>query len=239
MISRIGHNDPETDIDMKKKRNGDSEFLAGPSLRNGSLATAYYRFLKRHLLGRVEKAGLTPNQISLIGVLFAAAVPLGFAVHPLLGLLFLIGSAVADSLDGLIARKNSQATVFGSFLDDSLDRIADFLYLVGFWILFWGSRLWLPATLLTLFAIGMTLTASYIGIRASLAGIHGPTGIFDRATRTLYLIAWAGLMVLIPGARPAILWMGLIFFDLLALATVAQRIFWVRRLSSPAGMKNI
>jgi phosphatidylglycerophosphate synthase len=224
---------------MKKNRNGDTEYLAEPSLRNGSLATAYYRFLKRHLLGRVEKAGLTPNQVSLMGVIFAAAVPVGFAVHPLLGLLFLTASAVSDSLDGLVARRNSQATVFGAFLDDSLDRIADFLFLVGFWVLFRDSRLWLPATLLTLFATGMTLTASYIGLRASLSDIRCPTGIFDRSTRTLYLIAWAGLMVLIPGARTAILWMGLVLFDLLLSATVIHRIFWVRRLSNPARMKNI
>lgn len=224
---------------MEKDKNGNYENLSKQSLRNGLLATAYYHFLTRHLLRQVEKASLTPNQISLIGVLCAAAVPLGFAVHPFWGLLFLICSAVADSLDGLIARKRNQATVFGAFLDDSLDRIADFLYLMGFWVMFWGNRLWLPATLLTLFAIGLTLVVSYIGVRASLEGIRCPASILDRATRTIYLIAWAGLIVLIPGARPAILWVGLSLYNLLALVTVAHRILQVRQLSHPSGRKNI
>jgi len=220
-------------FDMKNGKNGNPTGGDRPSLRNGSMATSYYRFLTRHLLGHVEKARLSPNQISLIGVLCAAVVPLGFAVHPFVGLLFLVFSAMADSLDGLVARKRNQATAFGAFLDDSLDRVADFLYLVGFWVLFWSSRLWLPATVLTLSAIGLTQVVSYIGIRSALAGMRCPEGILGRTARTVYLIAWAGLIVCVPGGRPAIMWMGLVLYNTLVLTTLIQRILYFRRFSSP------
>ncbi len=233
MISRTKQTDPERKFDMENGKNGNPLGGAKPSLRNGSLATSYYRFLTQHLLGHVEKAGLTPNQISLIGMLCAVVVPLGFAAHPLVGLLFLVFSAVADSLDGLVARKRNQATAFGAFLDDSLDRVAEFLYIVGFWVLFWSSRLWLPATVLTLSAIGLTQVASYIGIRSTLAGMRCPDGILGRPARTIYLIAWAGLIVCVPGGRPAILWMGLIVFNTLVLTTVIQRILHIHRFSRP------
>lgn len=224
---------------MDKKRDDTTTSRVKAAVRNGSMASAYYRFLTRHLLGRVEKAGLTPNQISLIGVLCAAAVPPGFAVHPLVGLLFLTGSAVADSLDGLLARKRNQATVFGGFLDDSLGHIAEFLYLVGFWVLFWGDRGWLAATLITMLAIGLTQVSVYMGVRSTLGGIRCPAAILDRTTRIFYLIGWAGMIVLIPGARPAIQWGGLVLYTTLTLATVIHRMWTIYRSTRAMDKRNI
>jgi CDP-diacylglycerol--glycerol-3-phosphate 3-phosphatidyltransferase len=224
---------------MQTGKNDNYADLANTSLRNGSQASAYYRFLARHVLGRIEKTGLTPNQITLIGVLLAVAVPPGFALHPFVGLSFLTLSAVADSLDGLVARKGDRTTVFGAFLDDSLDRVADVFYLMGFWMLFRNSRLWLPATVLVLLAVGLGLVVGYVGIRAALDDIRSPATILDRTGRTLFLIAWAGLIVFIPGARPAILWSGLILYDILVLATLIQRIVHVQHTCHPPDRKNI
>ena len=59
------------------------------------------------------------------GVLLAAAVPIGFFLHPVVGLLFMLISGFVDTLDGLLARRRNVASVFGAFLDSTLDRIPE------------------------------------------------------------------------------------------------------------------
>ena len=224
---------------MRKNRDGNVAGTGKPLLRSESSVKAYYGFLARHLLPQVEKAGLSPNQISLVGLLLAILVPPAFALHPLTGLIFLTASIVADSLDGLVARKRNQATVFGAILDNTLDRVADFLYLVGFWVLFWNNRLVLPAALLTLLAVGLTQVVDYISVRTSLEGVQRPTIFMDRTTRLLYLAVWAGLIFLIPAARPAILWTGLALYTILVSAALVRGILHVRRLCSSTEGKKI
>ena len=81
--------------------------------------------------------------------------------------------------------------------------------LVSFWVLFRQHPLRLPATLLTFTAIGLTQMASYVTAKAALIGIRCPAGMMDRVACVPYQIAWAGLIVIIPGAHSAIAWMGL------------------------------
>jgi hypothetical protein len=57
----------------------------------------------------------------------------------------------------------------------------------------------------------------------------------DRTARTIYLLAWALLLALIPPARTPILWIGLVPYLILVFATVWQRIHLARHVLDQEG----
>ena len=69
------------------------------TFRKSFLAEPYYRWLDKRILSYVNRLTLNPNQFTLVGVLLAAAVPIGFFLHPVVGLLFMLISGFADTED--------------------------------------------------------------------------------------------------------------------------------------------
>jgi len=80
------------------------------------------------------KAGLNPNQISALGILFAVVCSfsywLGGLLSPVASLrqtfislapIFLLISGFCDALDGTLARLYIETTTFGGFLDSLLN----------------------------------------------------------------------------------------------------------------------
>jgi len=67
-------------------------------LRKSFLAEPYYRWLDKRILPYVNRLTLSPNQFTLVGVLLAAAVPIGFFLHPVVGLLFMLISNLINNL---------------------------------------------------------------------------------------------------------------------------------------------
>jgi phosphatidylglycerophosphate synthase len=171
--------------------------------------------------------GISANQVTLLGVALAALVPVAFWFKPSLGLLLIILSGIADSLDGLVARKLNQVSVFGTFLDSSLDRVSDFFYLLGIWSMFWripGRGL---STLVLMIALLLTVMISYTKARAEGLGIQCRLGIMDRGIRVVYLIVWCGFIVFVPSQTQIALWTGLTLYCGLTIFMVLQRIFHV------------
>lgn len=177
--------------------------------------------------------GLTPNQISLLGMLaayFSAylywssqsndATLVGAA-----GLLLISG--FLDALDGVVARAYGKVTLFGGFLDSLLDRYADSLVLTGI-ILGWlaeGSPLWLLAGL---FAVLGSLLVSYSRARAEAAGVKMETvGLAERAERII-IIVFASFLTLF--WRDALRW-GIVLLAVLTNLTVIQRIIYFKKAS--------
>jgi phosphatidylglycerophosphate synthase len=180
------------------------------------------------LLPYIVKRGISANQVTLLGVALAALVPVAFWFKPSLGLLLIILSGIADSLDGLVARKLNQVSVFGTFLDSSLDRVSDFFYLLGIWGMFWripGRGL---STLVLMIALLLTVMISYTKARAEGLEIQCRVGFMDRGIRVVYLIVWCGFIVFVPSQTQIALWTGLTLYCGLTIFTVLQRIFHVR-----------
>ncbi|MFW6456385.1 MAG: CDP-alcohol phosphatidyltransferase family protein [Desulfohalobiaceae bacterium] len=200
-------------------------------LRNTALARAYFALQERTSLAWLGSSGISANQLTLIGLLLAVLVPGAFFLHPWLGLLCMGLSAAADSLDGPLAREKGQQSSFGALLDSTSDRVADFFYLCGFWVVFWqlSQQLFL-ATFLVFSAFLLTVLISYIKARIEGLGGSCRVGLLGRAPRTIFLLLWALLLAAWPGGRELVLWAGLALFWALSLLTVLQRLQQARRI---------
>ena len=202
--------------------------------RQTAAARFYYRILDEHIAPYAER--LAPNHASLAGLLLAVLVPWGFSVAAILGLLFLGLSAALDGLDGHLARQRGMQTRFGAFLDSTLDRCADFFYLAGFWVFAQSMSLeafWFTAGILL--ALLASFLVSYSKARLEALGARCDIGLMDRTARTIALLGWGLALVVLPPARVAILWLGLIVYLLLTLATVWQRVSLAKRVLDQEG----
>jgi archaetidylinositol phosphate synthase len=140
-----------------------------------------------------HKLGLTPNKISVIGLILALASAASYVLVTaesswllILAVVFLLASGFCDTLDGIVARTFQQTTVFGGFFDSMLDRYADAalyaaIIIAGLCNLSWGP-VW------GLAALTGSVMVSYTRARAEAAGIKMESvGFAERAERMLIL----------------------------------------------------
>ena len=198
------------------------------ALRDTIFGDYFYRILKRSYIPKAKQSLLTPNQVTVFGLVSAIFVPIGFYMHPIWGLVFMIFSGCADAVDGLVAKKQGTDTRFGAFLDSSFDRMSDFFYLFGFWVLCWRMERIVLASGLIFFAFLFTFMISYIKAKGESLGVRCENGLMERGLRTLYLILWALALSIFPAAFETILWWGLAVFCVLTLFTAIQRIVFIR-----------
>ncbi len=78
------------------------------------------------------KMGLTPNQLTLISLVFGAASALLYAFqHAYLAAAMLLLSGLFDFIDGGVARLSGKASAFGAAIDWIIDKYVDCLVLIG------------------------------------------------------------------------------------------------------------
>ena len=194
------------------------------ALRESGLGRAYYRRLEAWVLPLVERTGLSPSGLSLLGVLAAALVPAAFWLHPFAGVVCMLVSGVLDNLDGLLSRARSSTGPYGEFLDSTLDRIADVFFLTGFWVLLWGvTDLAVFGTLLVLGCLAVTLLVGYTKERIESLGVTCTGGIFGRPERVILLLVLGSAVGVFPGQAERILFLGLGAYLVLGVLTLGQR----------------
>lgn len=178
------------------------------------------------------KAGLTPNQISALGVIFALVSGFSYwfsaslssqgslwKVFIIFAALSILISGFCDALDGALARLYGHTTSFGGFLDSLLDRYADSaiyfgLMMGGLCDMSWGIA-----------ALVGSLLVSYARARSEAAGVKMETvGIAERAERLLIIVLGSLLSLL---WREAPRW-SIILLALLTNFTVLQRAIYFR-----------
>jgi len=161
----------------------------------------------------------------MIGFLFSFV----FAYFLLIGnhtlaILSFVG-VLTDTLDGYVARNTGKVSVYGGFLDSTLDRASDFVIINAF--AFAGLVNWRITLILTL----LSFLISYTRSRAELAGggkFKLDIGIMERTERLLAMVLF---LIIYTAFLPEYLWrtynileIGFIFLSLISLITVIQRV---------------
>ncbi|TMG97649.1 MAG: CDP-alcohol phosphatidyltransferase family protein [Betaproteobacteria bacterium] len=145
--------------------------------------------LLRPIIRLLMRARITPNQLTLAGLVLAIFAGVLAAIGSLsLAALVLLLSGFLDALDGELARQSDSQTPFGAFLDSISDHYGDFAVYLG--IAWQMQRSGEHATvLLTLVAMFGSLVGSQIRSRAGMMGLDTKdVGIFTRAERIIVFV---------------------------------------------------
>ena len=133
-----------------------------------------------------------PNTITIVGTVFMAAGGVLYGTGHIMTGGWLIGiTALSDVLDGMVARKGNKASVYGAFLDSTLDRVSDGVVLGGlavFYALNTQHRsVWMVVVCLT--AIIGAFVTSYTRAKADSLGLDAKVGLLQREERVVLLSA--------------------------------------------------
>ena len=143
--------------------------------------------LTERLVGLLAAAGVTPNQVSLAGLLIAiAAAPLFATGWLSLGAWVFAAGSVTDSFDGALARRTGRASEVGAFLDSIFDRIGEAAALAGVAVYLAINDRYLAVGAIVLALLGGSLT-SYVRARAEALGIACTVGWISRTERVFIM----------------------------------------------------
>jgi phosphatidylinositol phosphate synthase len=195
--------------------------------RNGRQARSAQE-LRDYARNRLIESRLTPNTISMAGLVgnLVAALLVTQHLFFLAGIAFILGS-VMDTLDGRYSRMSGKGTLFGAFLDSTLDRIEEGVVLAAVAGYFAATGDDFAAAMCVIAVLG-SLMVSYTRARAEALGVECKVGLATRPVRVVLLSIG---LVFAKGA-------GLGDFELLApaiyaiaaltIVTVFQRVWHVR-----------
>ena len=142
-------------------------------------------------VGRLlAKTGVSANMLSVLSLLTAGVCTYLFWIQQLLwGIFFLLLAGFIDMLDGSVARATGQQTRFGAVLDHTLDRYAEFLFLLGFGLGGYVEFHWIYIAFFSM------IMASFVRAKAeSIGGLESCAGIgIERKEKIALLVVGAGL----------------------------------------------
>src|SRR5216683_533634 len=165
----------------------------------------------------LAQLGITPNTLTLAGLLLSAITAGVIAQGSLLvGGLLVLFAGIFDMFDGALARARNASTIFGAFLDSTLDRYSESIILFGlFWYAlqaktlhenlwpFHNEQFWMLSSIYI--AVVGSLMVSYAKARAEGLGLECKTGLLARPERVVILaiglitgtVIWAVLLLAI------------------------------------------
>ncbi len=148
-------------------------------------------YVRGYLLqvGRViARTGVTPNQLTLIGLglNIIVAIVIATGEFRLGGVLLLLASAF-DMLDGAVARATESISKVGGFLDSTLDRYSEVVVYLGVLIYLLDTDDARTASILVVVASSGALMISYARAKAESIGYAASVGLAARPERVVLL----------------------------------------------------
>jgi CDP-diacylglycerol---glycerol-3-phosphate 3-phosphatidyltransferase len=160
---------------------------SAPPRRNNRAAARNGQEFRTYARNRLIESRLTPNAISMMGLVgnIVAAVLVTQELFFLAGIAFVLGS-VMDTLDGRYSRMSGKGTLFGAFLDSTLDRIEEGIVLaaVAGYFAAEGENF---AAAMCVVAVLFSLMVSYTRARAEALGVECKVGLATRPVRVVIL----------------------------------------------------
>ena len=152
---------------------------------------AWVRRRAEALMSAVGRVPLTPNQVTVVGMVltFVAASLAAFGQLRWAGVVLIL-AGTCDILDGALARSTNKSYTYGAFLDSTLDRYSEgaiYLGLAAYFVSMGGPlERWL--VLATLAALAGSFLVSYVRARAQSLGFTCDSGIFARPERVVVTV---------------------------------------------------
>jgi CDP-diacylglycerol--glycerol-3-phosphate 3-phosphatidyltransferase len=200
---------------------------------SASMLTVHVRTpLSRVLLpvGRaLARAGLRPDTLTVVGAIGVVAGAL--VCYPqgrfFVGTLVITAFVLADLLDGAVARaRGGTGSLWGAFLDSTMDRISDAAIFAGLVLWFAGRGDDVLLAAVALFDLVAGVLVSYTKARAEGLGLTCNVGLMERSERLIVVLLATGLDGLgVPYVLAAALWL----LAVTTAVTVGQRVAEVRR----------
>ena len=152
---------------------------------------AWVRRRAEALMSAVGRVPLTPNQVTVVGLMltFVAASLAAFGHLRWAGVV-LIFAGTCDILDGALARSTHASYPYGAFLDSTLDRYSEGAIYVGLaaYFISTGGPLQRWLVLATLAALAGSFLVSYVRARAQSLGFTCESGVFARPERVVVTV---------------------------------------------------
>ena len=174
------------------------------------------RFLEQPLVRVLAVLGVTPNQISVVGLLASGGTAYLLANGEFrTAAIVLILAGALDMVDGALARLKNLTSSRGALVDSAADRVSEAITFLGLLVFYINSdsttNVWL-----TYIAMIGSFMVSYLRARGEGLGIDCTVGIMTRPERVLVLtISLLMHQVMV----------GLIIISCLSWVTAVQR-FW-------------
>lgn len=180
----------------------------------------WFRWYYGPIAAALERTGIHPNVLTLIGLAGTAGVAVLIALHHMTtaGIVLLIMGPI-DAMDGALARMRNQASRWGAFVDAVTDRYSELFLFLGFLIYYLSVKNSTGIICAYLAAAGSVLV-SYVKARADANKLDANVGLLTRVERYL---------VLIPGLIFNIPLIALIIIAVFANITALQRIYRARQ----------
>ena len=176
-----------------------------------------------------------PNTITIVGTVLTVAGGVIYGTgHISVGGWFLGITALTDVLDGMVARRSNRTSVFGAFLDSTLDRLADGAVLGGLAVFYALNPVHhsVPMVVVCLLGIIGAFLTSYTRAKAEALGLAAKdVGFLQRAERVVLLSAPQAFFGLALNG-----WVLAVIINLLTIAawvTVVQRMKYVYDMTTP------
>jgi len=152
------------------------------------LARKWMRWLLEPLARLINRTGISPNLLTVMGFVLTVGVAYVLATgHLQIGGVLLAVAGLFDALDGTLARLAGKRSRFGAFLDSTVDRFSEAVIFMGLLVHYTqhGGR---QESFLIYATLVGSLMVSYARARAESIGIECKGGILTRFERAVVLV---------------------------------------------------
>lgn len=158
-------------------------------------------FLFDPLVHVIRKLGITPNHITMVGLILNIVAALHLVNYfnwdqfhygdNLFGFGIILGFAgLMDTIDGRLARLYDMKSKFGAFFDSVVDRYSEFIMFMGI-LLYYNHFDHLLGVILSFVALIGSIMVSYNRSRAEALGVDCAVGFMQRPERIVFIGVWA------------------------------------------------
>ncbi|MCE0539923.1 CDP-alcohol phosphatidyltransferase family protein [Kineosporia rhizophila] len=173
--------------------------------------------------------GVSPDVVTLVGTVGVCFGALAFFPRGELfwGVMVVTAFVFSDLIDGTMARMSGRSSVWGAYLDSTLDRFGDAAVFGGLVLCYAGPKDNDVMMVLSLACLVLGFLVSYARARAEGLGMQANVGVAERSERLVFTLVAAGFVGI--GVTHYLLMGVLILLVVGSTITIFQRIMMVRR----------